>query len=154
MPPYATFAGSCAAQNRIPPAQGCARYRSQGRLSSWFVRLCVKSGRFVTSGQDAHADIANDPATIAALAAVAFPFAGAVPDLEGLLARDGVKFHITAHTVGVDGPDFSESAKAGQGGRRVECGHDGSFRVGDNPPEGAGNRREEVLGPGAAAPCM
>src|SRR6516165_1689245 len=50
MPPYATFAGSCAAQNRIPPAQGCARYRSQGRLSSWFVRLCVKSGRFVTSG--------------------------------------------------------------------------------------------------------
>ena len=31
-------------------AQGCARYRSQGRLSSWFVRLCVKSGRFVTSG--------------------------------------------------------------------------------------------------------
>src|SRR6202035_3119738 len=32
------------------PAQGRARYRSQGRLSSWFVRLCVKSGRFVTSG--------------------------------------------------------------------------------------------------------
>src|SRR5215471_11657297 len=32
------------------PAQGCARYRSQGRLSSWFVRLCVKSGQFVTSG--------------------------------------------------------------------------------------------------------
>ena len=27
-----------------------ARYRSQGRLSSWFVRLCVKSERFVTSG--------------------------------------------------------------------------------------------------------
>jgi hypothetical protein len=33
------------------PAEGRARYRSQGRLSSWFVRLCVKSGRFVTSGQ-------------------------------------------------------------------------------------------------------
>jgi hypothetical protein len=32
------------------PAHGRARYRSQGRLSSWFVRLCVKSGRFVTSG--------------------------------------------------------------------------------------------------------
>jgi len=32
------------------PAEGRARYRSQGRLSSWFVRLCVKSGRFVTSG--------------------------------------------------------------------------------------------------------
>src|SRR5882672_9976217 len=36
----------------VPPAQGWARYRSQGRLSSWFVRLCVKSGRFVTSGHD------------------------------------------------------------------------------------------------------
>ncbi len=35
---------------RIPPAQGHARCRAQGRLSSWFVRLCVKSRRFVTSG--------------------------------------------------------------------------------------------------------
>ena len=34
----------------MPPAQGCARYRSQGRLSSRFVRLYVKSGQFVTSG--------------------------------------------------------------------------------------------------------
>jgi hypothetical protein len=34
----------------IPTAQGhqCCW---QGRLSSWFVRLCVKSARFVTSGQ-------------------------------------------------------------------------------------------------------
>ena len=32
------------------PLSGRARYRAQGRLSSWFVRLCVKSGRFVTSG--------------------------------------------------------------------------------------------------------
>jgi len=28
-----------------------ARYRSQDRLSSWFVRICVKSKRFVTSGR-------------------------------------------------------------------------------------------------------
>jgi hypothetical protein len=28
-----------------------ARYRSQDRLSSWLVRLCVKSRRFVTSGR-------------------------------------------------------------------------------------------------------
>jgi hypothetical protein len=35
-------------------AQG--RACSQGRLNSWFVRLCVKSGRFVTSGQDAALD--------------------------------------------------------------------------------------------------
>ena len=28
-----------------------ARYRSQDRRSSWFVRLCVKSRRFVTSGR-------------------------------------------------------------------------------------------------------
>ena len=34
------------------PAEERGRYRSQGRLSSWFVRLCVKSGHFVTSGQD------------------------------------------------------------------------------------------------------
>ena len=33
------------------PAEERGRYRSQGRLSSWFVRLCVKSGRFVTSGR-------------------------------------------------------------------------------------------------------
>jgi hypothetical protein len=28
-----------------------ARYRSQDRLSSWLVRLCVKSRRFVNSGR-------------------------------------------------------------------------------------------------------
>src|ERR1700730_10714461 len=32
------------------PLRAAPRYRSQGRLSSWFVRLCVQSGRFVTSG--------------------------------------------------------------------------------------------------------
>jgi hypothetical protein len=48
------------------PAQGRTRYRSQGRLSSWFVRLCVKSGRFVTSG----------PIVGCRLVARAFPAAG------------------------------------------------------------------------------
>jgi chromosome partitioning protein len=37
----------------VPPAQGRARCHAQGRLSSWFVRLCVKSARFVTSGRSA-----------------------------------------------------------------------------------------------------
>jgi hypothetical protein len=40
-----------AKENRDGFPQGRARCHSQGRLSSWFVRLCVKSGRFVTSGR-------------------------------------------------------------------------------------------------------
>jgi hypothetical protein len=33
-----------------------------------------------------------------------------------------MKFHITARAVGVNGPDFSESAKAGQGVERLNAG--------------------------------
>jgi hypothetical protein len=54
---------------RIPLAQGRSQCRSQGRLSSCFVRLCVKSGCFVTSGQNAVKDgaqigLARSPQTL------------------------------------------------------------------------------------------
>jgi hypothetical protein len=52
MPLYRGAPSGPAKENRdgFPPLRGRARYRSQGRLSSWFVRLCVKSGHFVISG--------------------------------------------------------------------------------------------------------
>src|SRR5439155_10766747 len=89
----------------------------RGRLSSWFVRLCVKSGRFVTSGQVSELDLECD-GTTANTGALAVPpelvddllesvtrgFVGEEIGGKRVLSPDGFPYPIGADGPLVDAP--------------------------------------------------